>query len=363
MLINSIEMKKRITAAALIAAAIFAAAPVKAQTSANPTGTIIYSLPNTAIHLTVTAEKEIFAAGPYARFAQKYLGNEARTDNGSSYRIKSIDLTPYIEADSEENYSVELTSKDAPASNFLQFCSQGLIAIPDSYTGKSENWRFPSLAASDAFIGKEVSGNLTSTTTTLYKNEKTEDGFRKVAVQQSQVVEKSLESKAAEAAQTIFNLRKSRVQIITGDTDATFSGEALKAAIDEITRLEEQYLTLFYGITETSCQTMNFDVVPTANNAKQMYVAFRISDTDGLLPASGTEGRPVILQLTNEVNTNGNGQTSDRGIQTSKNSSAKKAIRYRSPATVTARIMDGADMILQTRFPVYQLGQTFTYSF
>lgn len=353
-------MKKILFTAALAVAMICGAnVPAQAQESANPSGTILYSLPKTTIHLTVTAEKESFLAGPYAKYAQKYLGNEARTEDAESYSIKTVDIAPYIEADMDNCYTANMTAKEAQSSNFIKFCSQGLIAMSDSYTGKSEAWRFPSIAGNEAFAGKGVSGNLTNATTTLYKSVKTDGGFSKVAVQQSEVVEKSLEKKAAEAAQTIFNLRKSRVQIITGDTDATYSGEAMKAALDEISRLEQEYLTLFYGITETSEQTMNFDVIPTTDNKKQMYIAFRISDTEGLLPAGNVDGRPVVLQLTKD------GEIASQGgsMLSAATAKLKKSISYRTPATVTAKLIDGDVVILQTRFPVYQLGQTCTYSF
>ena len=342
-------------AAAAILSILFPASPAKAQ--ANPEGTVVYALPKTTVTLKVTAEKETFLAGPYAQFARKYLGNDARTKDAVTYSIKSLDMVPYVEADMDNTYTVNLSAKDASSSGFLQMCSQGLIALSDSYTGKAEAWRFPSVASNDRFNGKEGSGNLTTSTTTLYRNEKTADGFRRVAVQQSEVVEKSLEKKAAEAAQTIFNLRKSRIQIITGDTDATFSGEALKAAIDEITRLEEEYLTLFYGITERSLQTMNFDVTPDPAAKRQMYVAFRISDTDGLLPADDPTGRPVVLQVILP------GESREPLQDASTRKSTRKQIYYRIPATSTVRILDGEQMILQSRIPVYQLGTLTSISF
>ncbi len=342
-------------AAAAILSILFPASPAKAQ--ANPEGTVVYALPKTTVTLKVTAEKETFLAGPYAQFARKYLGNDARTKDAVTYSIKSLDMVPYVEADMDNTYTVNLSAKDASSSGFLQMCSQGLIALSDSYTGKAEAWRFPSVASNDRFNGKEGSGNLTTSTTTLYRNEKTADGFRRVAVQQSEVVEKSLEKKAAEAAQTIFNLRKSRIQIITGDTDATFSGEALKAAIDEITRLEEEYLTLFYGITERSLQTMNFDVTPDPAAKRQMYVAFRISDTDGLLPADDPSGRPVVLQVILP------GESREPLQDASARKSTRKQIYYRIPATSTVRILDGEQMILQSRIPVYQLGTLTSISF
>jgi hypothetical protein len=321
-----------------------------AQEGANPTGTVVYALPNTAINFYVEAEKETFIAGPYAQFAQKYLGESARSENAVSYTLKKIDVTPYIEADASSRQVVTIPERGS--ANFLKFCAQGLVVMSDSYTGKGESWRFPSIADNDQFAGKGVGGNLTSATTTLYKTVKGEGGFQKVAVQQSQVVEKSLEKKAAEAAQSIFDLRRSRVQIITGDTDATFSGEALSAAVEEINRLEQEYLSLFYGISETSIQSMNFDVVPGSDPSKNMYVAFRISDTQGLLPAGNMAGRPIVLEL--DIDKAGS-------LNTDVSGGRGKVIYYRVPAIATARVLDGQTMLMQTRIPVYQLGQTLSF--
>ena len=290
-------MKKIVITA--LAALFFCSSYTMAQTpkSATPDGLVIYSLPGTSINLVVEAKKEIFIAGPYAQYAQKYLGTAARTENAVTYSMGSIHFHPYIEADATSRIAINLAGKNIAAANFLQFCSQGLIIASDSYTGKPEAWRFPSIAANDQFAGKGVGGNLTSTTTTLYKSVMTESGFQRVAVEQKQVVEKSIEKKAEEIANSIFNLRRKRVEIITGDTDAIFNGEALGAAIEEINRLEQEYLTLFFGITETSFQKMSFDVVPKAGSEKHIYVAFRISETQGLLPASNMSGRPIILEL------------------------------------------------------------------
>jgi len=321
-----------------------------------PSGVVIYSLPSTSVMLTVVAEKESFVAGPYAQFAQKYMGSEARTENAVTYTLKSIDLAPYLEADPSVRIAINLSGRSTAAANFLKLCSQGLIVASDSYTGKPESWRFPSIANNDVFAGKDVEGNLTSATTTLYKTVNTAEGFQRVAVSQSQVVEKSLEKKAQETANTIFDLRKSRMQIITGDTDATYSGEAMQAAIAEITRLEQEYMSLFYGTSTTSTQTMNFDVVPTASNSKQMYVAFRISETEGLLPANDIAGRPIVLELSFDK---------AAAVTTAGTSSTRTVtggmVYYRVPAVATARIMDGSQMLLQTRIPVYQFGQTVSF--
>ena len=58
--------------------AIFSALMASAQS--NPTGTVIYSLPQTVLSITVQSEREAFTAGPYASYAQKYLGVAARQE-------------------------------------------------------------------------------------------------------------------------------------------------------------------------------------------------------------------------------------------------------------------------------------------
>jgi hypothetical protein len=344
-----------LTCMVLCSQAAFAQMIESSQTQ--PTGVVIYSLPSTSVMISVEAEKESFTAGPYAQYAQKYMGSEARLEDKVKYSLKAIDLAPYLEADPSVRVAINLAGKGTAASNFLQLCAQGLIVTSDSYTGKPESWRFPSVANNDTFAGKDVEGNLTTTSTTLYRTENTAEGLKRISVSQSQIVEKSLEKKAQETANAIFDLRKNRVQIITGDTDATFSGEAMQAAIAEITRLEQEYLSLFYGVSTTSVQKMNFDVVPVEDNENQIYVAFRLSDSEGLLSANNVAGRPFVLELTLDEGI----EVSTAGISGSSKILSSGEVFYRVPVVATAKILDGQQMLLQTRIPIYQLGQTLSF--
>ena len=130
-------MKKIVITA--LATLFFCSSYTMAQTpkSATPDGLVIYSLPGTSINLVVEA-KRIFIAGPYAQYAQKYLGTAARTENAVTYSMGSIHFHPYIEADATSRIAINLAGKNIAAANFLQFCSQGLIIASDSYTGKPE---------------------------------------------------------------------------------------------------------------------------------------------------------------------------------------------------------------------------------
>lgn len=310
-----------------------------------PSGAAIYSLPRTTITLTVTADFSVFTAGPYAQYAAKYLGNTARSTSGTSCTIKSITVTPCVEADPHERYAINLSEKSA--ATFLQLCSQGLVVMSDSNIGKETGWRFESAAGAENFIAKDPEGNLENATATLYRAVMGDEGFEQVEVLQSQVVEKSLEKKAEEAAKYIFNLREKKFNIVTGDTDATFSGEALQSAINEIGRLEKQYLSLFYGITETSEQTISFDVIPQKGVTK--YTAFKISDAQGLVPATNAQGRAITLELSVE-------NLSAPGSNGAK-SSGGASVYYRIPAVALCKVADSGKTLLEERVPVYQLGE------
>lgn len=328
----------------LALAAIVMPLAASAQQNADPEGYVTYSLPMTTITLDVEAVQETFYAGPYARFAEKYLGIKPRMKDETTVQLTQIRMTPYVEADQNSRYSVNIKKGTLNPSVF-SLSSAGLVTFADAKFADETVWRFPMKSEGD-FSGKGLSSNLTSESATLYRNEKKESAYNRVSVQQNMVVEKTLEQKAAETASTILDLRRQRLQIVTGDTDATYSGEAMGAAIEELARLEQEYMTLFVGYSEFQPQQMRFDVVPEAGRENQMYIAFRISDKAGLVPADDMTGRPVVLELVPQT-----------FAQIPLKRSGAEVVYYRIPAITTVKIKNGADLLLQSRVPVYQLGQ------
>ncbi len=321
-----------------------------AQKNEDPQGALTYCLPSTTVSLEVTAVQENFHSGPYAKYAEKYLGVKARTSDNSTFRITEIKMTPYVEADQNARYTLMTLNGKVDAS-FLKLSSAGLVSMSDAMTGKETAWRFPVDSDGD-FSGKGVTSNLTSEAVVLYKSDKKDAAFNKVSVQQSMIVAKTLEQKAAETAEMIVNLRKQRLQIVTGDTDATYSGEAMGAAIDELTRLENEYMTLFLGYTDSQSQKMNFDVIPQAGRESQKYIAFRLSDSTGLLPADNLSGKPVVIEFFPQ-------EVGAVEVQIPEKEAKKVPsvlAYYRIPAVCTVKISEGATQLLQTRMPVYQLG-------
>jgi hypothetical protein len=279
-------------------------------------------------------------------------------------------MTPYVEPDHSRRYSVNVPKGDVDAT-CLKLSPMGLISFADARNGGEVAWRFP-VTGKGNFSDKGVSSNLTSESATLYRNNDKDAKYNELLVQQDVVVAKTLEKKAAETAQKILDAREERYKIVVGDTDATYSGEALQAAIDELTRLEKEYLTLFVGYTETQVEKACFEVLPQAGE-QQKYIAFRLSDSEGLVPATNVSGKPILMEIIpqefakTDVAKAEETAAAEAQAQLEATGKAPKAkapvekraaeVYYRLPAVCTVNIKNGVELLLQARVPVYQLGQ------
>lgn len=340
--IIAMDMRKKTL---ILASALFFAGMFSASAQTNPSGTLTYSLPQTVLTFEVDAVQESFYAGPYAKYAEKYLGVVARQQDDVKTYLSSVKMNVRTEADQTKRYTVTIP-KDA-ADRFLSLTSQGLISASQGGVTQQCEWRFPAPTDAD-FSHKGISSAYTTTATSLTRGSSADSVFNRTSVSQNIVVTKSVDQKAKEAADMILSLRKTRVQIVTGDTDANYSGESMGAALAEIDRLESEYLTLFLGYSDYQHQTMNYDVVPVNNSRNNVFVAFRIADAQGLVAADDITGRPYFIDVVPEA-------IDDSGsVKAAK--ATKLDIHYMIPAVCTVKLSDGESIIFQTRVPIHQFG-------
>ena len=100
---------------------------------------------------------------------------------------------------------------------------------------------------------------------------------------------------------------------------------------------------------------MTFELSPSSDSKDQIYVIFRLSDEEGLLPAEELSGKPYYLDIVPQELANA--PLSDpRAI-----SKAKATQTVRVPAICDVKVSDGVKPFLQSRIPVYQLGEDRVY--
>ena len=103
------------------------------------------------------------------------------------------------------------------------------------------------------------------------------------------------EEQAAATAEMIFSLRKHRLDLITGEAGENVFGAGLKAALDEIARMEKQCLDMFYGSKTTTEEIHTFNIAITPD--KNEYMVCRFSDKAGVVEADDLSGKPIVLKV------------------------------------------------------------------
>lgn len=295
-----------------------------AQGAAAGGNTVTYSLPQTVVSVNVTVQRETIKRGPYARYAQQYLGAVAPLSDKDIYTILGATMSYASEADPSAVYVLD--SPDKTTFDLYYPTPEGFIA----HDGQSTpHFALATLAPAGEF---RVSAR-----------------FDGVQVDKMSMGEPSLEAAAAEAARTLFTLRKRRFDLVTGEAGENVYGAGMSAALDEMKRLEDEYTALFMGKRTLTVETRTFDVVPVAG--KNTLIVCRFNETGGLLPDNDLTARPVVLELTPE----------NKAASTVANVPAKDSrgtVFMRVADIVRCRVVDDKTVLATGRIPVYQFGQT-----
>ena len=302
-----------------------------------PAQEVSYALPTTTVTVKVEVRQESFFAGPYAPFAKQMLNMSVSDQDAITSEITRVELIPKVEADSDAWYTC-----DQESAALLSLSAQGLVSMGNS--GAPVSWRFlPGLKAD--FSDKGLTIPEKEAVETIYKEMPTDTGMVSIPVEHKILVEKTLEDKASDAAEVILQVRKERLNIASGNTDASYSGESLRAALQELERIEAEYMALFRGYSVVRKQVCTFEVLPSRDVKHHRYLVFRLTDEGPV--SMGVHGTPYYLELQPE------------GTLPEEDPDKKKtrgSVRYRIPQVCKVTFSCDGQPLLQTRLPFYQLG-------
>lgn len=274
---------------------------------------VTYALPRTVVKVNVQANEENIKAGLYSRYTSTLLGIQTIEKDSTLFSITEVTLGVKTEADPNERYRIRLTPNEE--STFNTLIENGYIILP------SEKGESPEAKC----ILPE----------------------RKVAVENT-LSAKKLYAKAQATADAINKYRDDRYNIIIGNTDATYSGEAMGAALNEIDRQEQELLKDFLPSMSTFSHNEEFEIVlPDELSGK--IEAFCFSPSLGILPSGSPEGEPYYLNVTVEECS----PSEDINIKENKKI---EGLKYRVPAVCVIKLCYFDHTICHLRVPVYQAG-------
>jgi hypothetical protein len=321
--------------------------------------TAIYNLPAGSFLFSVEATRSVTKRGPYFQYAEKYLGiSGVPFSDSERWSITNVEMTERIEADPETYFVLTASGKSAA---WLSLVREGLI-IPVTRPGivpsearfvKSEDEE-----ASMLFTDLSVQRSVIQETKSSARFIQQDTAFVSVPVLRKEVVRKTLEEKAKEAADFIIDLRMNRFKLISGEYDLFPDGEAMKAILAEYRRLEEEYLALFIGKTFSQVYTTNFEYSPTGKEDLEQTVLFRFSENQGILPSENLLGRPVLLEIGKENKT-----ASLSRLSVTLQNESKNRIFYRIPDAVNVRLMEGDKILFTSRASLSQAGKVLSVPF
>lgn len=318
------------------------------------TGTsLIYALPQTVFAIDVTLQRTIEKPGPYASFARDLLGiGDAITAESEEWSVVSANLMPLEEIDPSEFYVVTATGMmEAGAlvmkrqGLLLDITMENMINRKLSFTGGDSDFaalRFTDLGSTQYFAVQRD---------TAYRLVKTDTSFFRIPYLVENRKQLTREQLAERAARTLLELREGRHMILTGETNVF---PQHNASIDEISRLEREYLSLFAGKVWTGFVSMTIYYTPEPGKGSESGVLFRLSGTKGIVDATDNTGVPVTINLTAAGKTKPLVMSADLQSLTS---APGDGLVYRIPEVADVEIKTGNRTVLRTRTVVHQYGQ------
>ena len=299
-------------------------------------------------------ERTIEKPGPYARYASELLGlDNVIISENESWAINGISVKSHEELDPSEFYIIE--SNTLFQTNVLAIKKEGLILDLNPEL-------FPSYGNIQNSSGQDI--NQLSTldlgsdeyymvqSDTAYKRLTIDSSFVRVPY----VVEKkrrlSTDQLAERAAKRLMEMREGKHLILTGE--ATVYPQS-SAAIDEINRLEKEYMELFTGKTIKQKLVYTYNYIPVKDADNKPKVLFQFSDVMGPVTGTGKGGTPVTLELIPEQKTKDLTILKKQGPESIQQEYDK--IYYRVPDIVSLKISQGSDVLLTGRKMIYQFGQ------
>lgn len=312
-------MKKCIWLLCLLVLTTSVVAAKKKTKEKNNSPAVVYSLPKTVLVVEVEITKLIQQPGPYFQYAEHYLAlKDVVTENKTSYEVSAIAIKSKGIADPNKTFQV-----DKNASILLN--NKGVIcAINTSVTQDEQK---------------------TEEASTSFQKNKEDNAFiLNTVLTEDQLVANSVAKMAENAAKQIYDIRESRIDLISGNNDKMPpDGESLKLMLHKLDEAEKALLSLFAGTTIKKISTHELEIFPERELNNE--VLFRISALNGLVDKDDLSGSPVTVNLSISKNT-------VPSVQTDK----KKGYFYLLPSIAKITISNNETEYIQKELEISQKG-------
>jgi len=254
-----------------------------------------YSLPRTVFDIEVVVDKKITKPGPFAPYAERFLGiSGVPTRESVDYSIVEVRIKSHPEKDPGQMYRIETEGK--PFGARVSLTADGLIrginlpVNPEALISQEAMQRLSERQFDyPEYTDLTLRKNTEPIPDTIYRLVRTDTSFIKIPVIRREENQKSLLNQADEAAKVLMKLRDGRFKLLNGDyayveNDGTRLPESasLQVIVKELAAMEDGYVSLFTGRTQTERETMKFAYTPKGQGLIETSTLFSFSKANGI---------------------------------------------------------------------------------
>lgn len=233
---------------------------------------LVYTLPVTSLKIDVTAKREVSHAGPYYKYAKKYIGTDkvVKMDK-ENWTITDVRITPVGISDPDNRYLMQLK---AGALTYIAVDADGmLLAINKEPVETRAVTVSEAPKASRAFTGKE------------YLQYVGEDF----------IASQSSAKQAQMLSESLMEVRDAKISLTRGTAETMpTDGRQLELMLNSLSDQEAALTAAFVGSTETTTVSRSFTFTPEKEGRS---ILFRMSDFAGFVAADDYSGDPVYIRV------------------------------------------------------------------
>jgi len=327
---------------------------VSEATPETPVG-VVYALPQTVLKISADVLEVKTYRGPYYRFAEKYLGiTNVPQENKTEWILTKVTIETLTEADPEQYFVVYAEKGSFNYDKILQLSKEGLLVDLNRLSTPviiSEIGDQRYIEPGVLFTDLSVKRNIELSSDTLYKTILTDTSFIRVPVLKNELLSKTIDEMAEEAANFIIKTRKRRFKLVAGQYDFYPTGPALEFGVNRLDELEKEYLSLFIGKTIQISHNIHFYYIPKAEEVYENIELFEYSSLNGIRTENIKSGTIVNLLIKKSDKT----RLLDEYVATVNKNNLNR-IYYRIPDIAGVEIQNGGKTVLKERITVSQFG-------
>ena len=251
-------------------------------------GSVRYALPTTTLKMTVSVSKVQEVRGYFADYAESLLGlTNIIQQNRTYYTLNSVDIEPITTPDESKIYNAFTSNAD-----IAKLWQEESLAAGDMFPVTTLETYTTHVATLPDFFKNYADISYTQQSESFVDTKIIDGVVTQVPASHTKTVSKSFESKAREAADAIMKSRKDQYNLVAGEQETPYSGEAIQTMLTELKTWENNYMSLFTGISIADTMTYVFYVTPEDLNP---VAAFYFDAAKGFSQEKGVDANAYKL--------------------------------------------------------------------